>query len=74
MSSYSLIGTFGVLGPYEGGKPDATFFFTDEDFFKVATGKMNPQIAFMRYNIYCLFLFVCVCVCASFCLIHFFLP
>ncbi|KAF7139081.1 hypothetical protein RHSIM_Rhsim07G0228400 [Rhododendron simsii] len=35
-------------GPYEGGKPDATFSFTDEDFFKVATGKMNPQIAFMR--------------------------
>ncbi|PWA75936.1 SCP2 sterol-binding domain-containing protein [Artemisia annua] len=35
-------------GPYEGGKPDATFSFTDEDFYKVATGKMNPQIAFMR--------------------------
>ncbi|KAK2995608.1 hypothetical protein RJ639_037723 [Escallonia herrerae] len=35
-------------GPYEGGKPDATFSFTDQDFFKVATGKMNPQIAFMR--------------------------
>ncbi|XP_076939938.1 sterol carrier protein 2-like [Bidens hawaiensis] len=35
-------------GPYEGGKPDATFSFTDEDFFKVATGKMNPQMAFMR--------------------------
>ncbi|CAI9265140.1 unnamed protein product [Lactuca saligna] len=35
-------------GAYEGGKPDATFSFTDEDFFKVATGKMNPQIAFMR--------------------------
>ncbi|KAL4583574.1 hypothetical protein LXL04_008152 [Taraxacum kok-saghyz] len=34
-------------GPFE-GKPDATFSFTDEDFFKVATGKMNPQIAFMR--------------------------
>lgn len=37
-----------VTGPYEGGKPDATFSFTDEDFFKVATGKMNPQMAFMR--------------------------
>ncbi|KAJ9674423.1 hypothetical protein PVL29_023767 [Vitis rotundifolia] len=35
-------------GPYEGGKPDATFSFKDEDFVKVATGKMNPQIAFMR--------------------------
>ncbi|KAH7843281.1 hypothetical protein Vadar_014713 [Vaccinium darrowii] len=42
------IGTLGISGPYEGGKPDATFSFTDEDFFKVATGKMNPQIAFMR--------------------------
>lgn len=30
------------------GKPDATFSFKDEDFLKVATGKMNPQIAFMR--------------------------
>ncbi|KAK6938681.1 SCP2 sterol-binding domain [Dillenia turbinata] len=35
-------------GPYEGGKPDATFAFKDDDFVKVATGKMNPQIAFMR--------------------------
>uniref|UniRef100_A0A5B7CC17 Putative non-specific lipid-transfer protein-like n=1 Tax=Davidia involucrata TaxID=16924 RepID=A0A5B7CC17_DAVIN len=35
-------------GPYEGGKADATFSFKDEDFIKVATGKMNPQIAFMR--------------------------
>ncbi|PSS19753.1 Non-specific lipid-transfer protein [Actinidia chinensis var. chinensis] len=35
-------------GPYDGGKPDATFSFTDADFLKVATGKMNPQIAFMR--------------------------
>ncbi|XP_021898586.1 non-specific lipid-transfer protein-like 1 [Carica papaya] len=35
-------------GPYEGGKPDATFSFKDDDFLKVATGKMNPQIAFMR--------------------------
>ncbi|XP_034675005.1 non-specific lipid-transfer protein-like 1 isoform X2 [Vitis riparia] len=34
-------------GPYEGGKPDATFSFKDEDFVKVATGKMNPQIAFL---------------------------
>ncbi|CAM8984374.1 unnamed protein product [Rhodiola kirilowii] len=35
-------------GQYEGGKPDATFSFTDDDFIKIATGKMNPQIAFMR--------------------------
>ncbi|KAL6957606.1 sterol carrier protein 2 [Sarracenia purpurea var. burkii] len=35
-------------GPYEDGKPDATFSFTDDDFLKIATGKMNPQIAFMR--------------------------
>ncbi|XAR64035.1 Propanoyl-CoA C-acyltransferase [Bertholletia excelsa] len=35
-------------GPYEGGKPDATFSFTDNDFLKIAAGKMNPQIAFMR--------------------------
>ncbi|KAL2538009.1 sterol carrier protein 2 [Forsythia ovata] len=35
-------------GAYEDGKPDATFSFTDDDFVKVASGKMNPQIAFMR--------------------------
>ncbi|KAL8094606.1 sterol carrier protein 2-like [Apium graveolens] len=35
-------------GPYEGGKPDATFSFTDDDFIKISSGKMNPQIAFMR--------------------------
>ncbi|KAL5226169.1 hypothetical protein ABZP36_012808 [Zizania latifolia] len=34
-------------GPYE-GKPDATFSFTDADFLSIATGKMNPQIAFIR--------------------------
>ncbi|KAF9611803.1 hypothetical protein IFM89_035788, partial [Coptis chinensis] len=34
-------------GPFE-GKPDATFSLKDEDFVKVATGKMNPQFAFMR--------------------------
>ncbi|XP_074272102.1 sterol carrier protein 2-like [Silene latifolia] len=34
-------------GKYE-GKPDATLSFTDDDFLKIATGKMNPQIAFMR--------------------------
>ncbi|KAK9112773.1 hypothetical protein Scep_020292 [Stephania cephalantha] len=34
-------------GPYE-GKPDATFSFKDEDFIKIASGKMNPQMAFMR--------------------------
>lgn len=42
---------FFTLGPYEDGKPDATFSFTDDDFDKVASGKMNPQFAFMR----CLF-------------------
>lgn len=36
------------LGKYEDGKPDATFSFTDDDFLKIAMGKMNPQIAFMR--------------------------
>ena len=40
--------TFIVIGAYEDGKPDATFSFTDDDFLKVASGKMNPQIAFMR--------------------------
>ncbi|GMJ02616.1 STEROL CARRIER PROTEIN 2, sterol carrier protein 2 [Hibiscus trionum] len=35
-------------GPYEGGKPDATFFFKDDVFIKIATGQMNPQVAFMR--------------------------
>ncbi|XP_006655904.1 sterol carrier protein 2 [Oryza brachyantha] len=34
-------------GPYD-GKPDATFSFTDSDFLALATGKMNPQIAFIR--------------------------
>ncbi|KAF3602216.1 hypothetical protein F2Q69_00034615 [Brassica cretica] len=35
-------------GRYEGGKVDATFSFKDDDFVKVATGKMNPHIAFIR--------------------------
>ncbi|XP_010552511.1 PREDICTED: non-specific lipid-transfer protein-like 1 [Tarenaya hassleriana] len=35
-------------GKFEGGKVDATFSFKDDDFVKVATGKMNPQIAFIR--------------------------
>lgn len=35
-------------GPYEGGKPDATLSFKDEDFIKIALGKMNPQMAFLR--------------------------
>ncbi|RWR90082.1 hydroxysteroid dehydrogenase-like protein 2 [Cinnamomum micranthum f. kanehirae] len=34
-------------GKYE-GKPDATFSFNDSDFIAVATGKMNPQMAFIR--------------------------
>uniref|UniRef100_A0A7N1A3U5 SCP2 domain-containing protein n=1 Tax=Kalanchoe fedtschenkoi TaxID=63787 RepID=A0A7N1A3U5_KALFE len=37
-----------IKGPTEGVKPDATFSFTDDDFIKIATGKMNPQIAFLR--------------------------
>ncbi|XWS21194.1 hypothetical protein CRYUN_Cryun30bG0034400 [Craigia yunnanensis] len=37
-----------AISQYEGGKPDATFSFKDDDFIKVGTGKMNPQIAFMR--------------------------
>lgn len=37
-------------GAYEGGKADATFSFKDDDFVKVAMGKMNPQIAFMRLD------------------------
>ncbi|CAI9780840.1 unnamed protein product [Fraxinus pennsylvanica] len=37
-----------VEGPYEDGKTDATFSFTDNDFVKVDSGKMNPQFAFMR--------------------------
>ncbi|KAL6215491.1 hypothetical protein ACLB2K_014921 [Fragaria x ananassa] len=35
-------------GAYEGGKADAVFSFKDDDFVKIALGKMNPQIAFMR--------------------------
>ncbi|XP_008811410.1 non-specific lipid-transfer protein-like 1 [Phoenix dactylifera] len=34
-------------GPYK-GKPDTTFSFTDNDFLSIATGKMNPQMAFIR--------------------------
>ncbi|KAK8458039.1 hypothetical protein SEVIR_3G288200v4 [Setaria viridis] len=34
-------------GPYQ-GKPDATFFFHDNDFLGIASGKTNPQIAFIR--------------------------
>ncbi|CAM6115621.1 unnamed protein product [Calypogeia fissa] len=30
------------------GKPDATFSFVDGDFLSVATGKLNPQMAFIR--------------------------
>ncbi|XVE70071.1 hypothetical protein DITRI_Ditri10aG0042400 [Diplodiscus trichospermus] len=35
-------------GQYEGGKPDATLSFNDDDFIKVISGKMNPQIAYMK--------------------------
>lgn len=34
-------------GAYD-GKPDATFSFVDGDFVSVASGKMNPQMAFIR--------------------------
>ncbi|KAL3701483.1 hypothetical protein R1sor_019505 [Riccia sorocarpa] len=34
-------------GPVE-GKADATFSFVDGDFVSVATGKLNPQMAFIR--------------------------
>ncbi|KAJ9166236.1 hypothetical protein P3X46_021014 [Hevea brasiliensis] len=37
-----------IKGPYEGSKPDATFFISDEDFVKFIEGKLNPQIAFLR--------------------------
>ncbi|CAI5537603.1 unnamed protein product [Closterium sp. Naga37s-1] len=36
-----------TAGVYE-GKPDAMFSFTDADFVSVATGKLNPQMAFIR--------------------------
>lgn len=31
-------------------KPDATFTFVDADFMSVASGSMNPQMAFIRYS------------------------
>ncbi|XP_017640937.1 sterol carrier protein 2-like isoform X1 [Gossypium arboreum] len=37
-----------IKGEYEGGKPDVIFSFKDDDFLEIATGKMNPQVAFMR--------------------------
>ena len=48
---HDYLGVSIYLGPYEGGKPDASFSFKDEDFVKVALGKMNPQIAFMRFDL-----------------------
>lgn len=47
-NKYFIIHSFWNLGPYEGGKPDATFSLKDEDFVKLAMGKLNPQMAFMR--------------------------
>ncbi|XP_010674834.2 sterol carrier protein 2-like [Beta vulgaris subsp. vulgaris] len=32
----------------KGEVKNGAFSFKDEDFLKIATGKMNPQIAFMR--------------------------
>ncbi|KAI5059448.1 hypothetical protein GOP47_0025767 [Adiantum capillus-veneris] len=34
-------------GAFE-GKPDATFSFVDDDFVAVSSGKLNPQMAFIR--------------------------
>ncbi|EMS54111.1 hypothetical protein CFC21_093963 [Triticum aestivum] len=34
-------------GKYE-GTPDAAFTFTDDDFLAIASGKLNPQMAFIR--------------------------
>ncbi|CAA6664970.1 unnamed protein product [Spirodela intermedia] len=34
-------------GPYE-GRPDVTFSFVDSDFLAVGTGRLNPQMAFLR--------------------------
>lgn len=34
-------------GPYA-GKPDASFTFTDDDFLAISSGKLNPQMAFIR--------------------------
>lgn len=30
------------------GKPDATFSFVDDDFVAISSGKLNPQMAFIR--------------------------
>lgn len=30
------------------GKPDASFSFVDGDFLSVASGKLNPHMAFIR--------------------------
>jgi len=46
-----IVQDFWNLGQYEGGKPDATFSLKDEDFIKLANGKLNPQIAFMRWEL-----------------------
>ncbi|XP_062098203.1 sterol carrier protein 2-like [Humulus lupulus] len=37
-----------IKGALEGEKPDAALSFVEDDFVKIAQGKMNPQIAFMR--------------------------
>ncbi|KAH7306541.1 hypothetical protein KP509_22G017700 [Ceratopteris richardii] len=34
-------------GAYD-GKPDATFSFVDDDFVALSSGKLNPQMAFIR--------------------------
>eukprot|EP00475_Leptophrys_vorax_P030774 TRINITY_DN4631_c0_g1_i1.p1 TRINITY_DN4631_c0_g1~~TRINITY_DN4631_c0_g1_i1.p1 ORF type:complete len:129 (-),score=28.83 TRINITY_DN4631_c0_g1_i1:168-554(-) len=37
-----------VIAGASDAKPDATFSFADADFMAVATGKLNPQMAFIR--------------------------
>ena len=36
------------VGEGDHAKPDATFEVSDEDFFKMCTGKLNPQMAFIK--------------------------
>ena len=36
------------VGEGDHAKPDATFEVSDEDFFKMCNGKLNPQMAFMN--------------------------
>ena len=40
-----------VEGPIAGVKPDATFVMLDADFVQLASGKLQPQAAFMGVSI-----------------------